>query len=387
MTAQCRKRSGVCAIAAAVLGSLVCLASSGCGMTGQGEADALLPKLEPPPSFVSMANARGYTFRAGPGVVEEASASIPKELMVYRVVHAQPTREMICELAENVGVSVVPELRATLPETVEGSYRQVGLIGELTADIMAKESNVAPDDKYVSYVSKALGGIRGDNLVVLNMTVMDDGNFTLGLQGTGPDPEGEGPTDKEARAIAERFVERSGLLPEGCKLGGVSQSASTSGGPELGERVIGRQVVYQQYLEGYPAGQFVVQVNGKGEIYKVHRNVRNVTPLASYPIVTPEEAIEALGEGRGSITGPARPGAPLGVMIDKIKLCYDQAAPMVHFETMQPSYWIEGSVEGYTDGFHALVPAVRPEYLAEEEGTSKPVSGGGAGPESEREPK
>ena len=365
MTAQCRKRSGVCAIAAAVLGSLVCLASSGCGITGQGEADALLPKLEPPIRWISHADPSRYVFRAAPGVVEEASTSIPKELMVYRVEHARPTREMICGLAEKVGVSVAPEFRASMPDTVEESYRRVGLIGELTADIMAKESNVGPDDKFVAYVAKRLGGITGDNLVVLNMTVMDDGNFTLGLQGTGPDPEGEGPTDKEARAIAERFVERSGLLPEGCKLGGISQSASTSGGPGLGERVIGRQVIYQQYLEGYPAGQFVVQVNGKGEIYKVHRNVRNVTPLASYPILTPEEAVEALREGRGSLTGPMRPGVVLDATIEKIKLCYDQGAPLLRFETMQPSYWIEGSVAGYSDGFHALVPAVRPEYLTD----------------------
>jgi len=335
-------------------------------MTRQREAAAELPKLKAPPRFVSLANAKGYTFRAAPGVLENASASIPKELMVYRVAHAQPTREMICELAEKVGVSVVPELRASMSDTAEERYRQVSLIGELTADIMVKESNVGPDDKFVAYVAKQLGGITGENLVVLNMTVMDDGVFTMGVLGSDPDPEGEGPTEEDARAIAERFVERSGLLPEGCKLGGVSQSASTSGRPGSGERVIGRQVVYECYLEGYPAGQFVLQVNGKGEIYRVHRSVRNMTPLASYPILTPEEAVEALREGRGSLTGPARPGEPLEATIDNIKLCYDQAALMSRFETMQPSYWIEGSVDGYGDGFHALVPAVRPEYLAEE---------------------
>jgi len=369
MTAQCRTRSAVYAITFAALGSLLCVAGLGCGKTGQREV-AALPRLEPSPRAVQGGTAPQYAFSIAPGLLADSSRSIPSELTVYSVVRQKLTRDVMCELAEKVGVSVAPEFRASMPDTVEEPYRRVGLIGELTSDIMAKESNVGPEDKYVAYVAKQVGGITGENLVVLNMTAMDDGNYTLGLRGSDPEPGGEAPTEEEARAIAERFVERSGLLPEGCELGGVSTSASVpaaeSGLGDVPEKAVGSQVVYQRYVNGYPGGQFVVQVNGKGEIYYVYRNARNVTPLGSYPILTPEEAVEALSEGRGSITGPTRPGAPLEATVEKIKLCYDQGAAAIPFETLQPSYWIEGSVDGYTDGFHALIPAVRPEYLEAE---------------------
>ena len=364
--------------------------AAGCGSTGRGTAAAALPKLKPPPRFTSQADPSRYVFRAAPGVLDGASRSAPSELMVYDVVHTQPTRERICELAERVGVSVVPQFRASMPETVEGSHRRVGLIGELTSDIMAKQSNLAPDDKYVSYVSERVGGITGDNLVVLNMTVMDSGSFSLNLRGTRPDSEGEAPTEKEALAIAERFVERTGLLPEGCELEGVSTSVSVPavqpGHGDVHEMAVGSEVVYQRYLDGYPVGQFVLQINGKGEISGVYRNALDLVPLAKYPILTPEEALEAVKAGRGTLSGPNLPGKDFGAVIEEIGIAYDEAPPGISCDTVQPIYRFRASIDGFHDGFSASVPAVRPEYL-EEEATSKQVSGGGAGPESESESK
>jgi len=356
---------------AVVLASLFCFPLLGCGSTArQGQAAAELPKLKAPPLFMQAGAMPQYVFAVEPAVLAAASRSVPAEMTIYSARHQELTRDLVCDLAERVGVSVLPELRATMSERVDAEYVDLTVIGELTADILTDQSNVTPDDKFVSLIASYVGGITGDNLVMLNMTVMDSGNFTINLRGANPDPGGGPPTEEDARAIAEHFVAESGLLPEGCELGGVSPSAYVPGPEsdqgEVQPRAIAGQVVYQRYLEGYPAGQFVLQINGKGEIYYVYRNARNATPLASYPILAPEEAIGALREGRGSLTGPMQPGVLLEATVEKIKLCYDQGAPMVRFETMQPSYWIEGSVEGYTDGFHALIPAVRPEYLEAE---------------------
>jgi len=356
---------------ALVLASLFCLPLLGCGSAApQGQAAAELPKLKAPPLFIQAGVTPQYAFVFERAVLAEASRSIPAEMTVYSVPRQDLTRDLVCDLADRVGVSVVPELRATMSERVDAKYVDLTLVGELTSDILTDKSNVTANDKFLSLIASSVGEIKGDNLVTLNMTVMDSGNFTINLRGANPDPGGRPPAEEDARAIAERFVERTGLLPEGCELGGVSPSAYVPGPEsdqgEVQPRAIAGQVVYQRYLEGYPAGQFVLQINGKGEIYYVYRNARNVTPLGSYPILTPEEAVEALSEGRGSITGPTRPGAPLEATVEKIKLCYDQGAAAIPFETLQPSYWIEGSVDGYTDGFHALIPAVRPEYLEAE---------------------
>jgi len=353
------------------LATVFCLPLLGCGSAvGQDQTSADLPKLKKPPLFVQAGVAPQYVFAVEPGLLSEASRTVPAEMTVYSVPRLELTRDLVCDFADRVGVSVLPEYRTTMAETVDSEYISLTVIGELTANLLTDESNVGPDDKFVSLIESRVGEIKGDNLVMLDMTVTESGNFTINLRGAHPDPAGNPSTEEDALAIAERFVEQSGLLPEGCELGGVSSSAYVPGpesaGGKIESRAIARQVVYQRYLDGYPAGQFVVQVNGKDEIYYVYRNARNVTPLASYPILTAEEAIEALEDGRGSVTGPALPGARLEATIEKIKLCYDQGAAGIPYETMQPSYWIEGNVAGYEDGFRALLPAVRPEHLEEE---------------------
>ena len=297
---------------------LFCLAGgcSGTVETGTGQARNL-PRL----SAVRLPRARSapsrYAFRASPGVVEEAQAKAPTEMMVYEVVREAPTRDTARELAD-----------------------------------------------------------LGD----LDVTVLDNGNYLLSFRVTPPKTEEQAPSDDEALALAEEFLDRTGLLPEGCELLGVQEGdyiEYTDPDREgIQKQVISKSVVYTRYRDGIQDGVFTVRVNG-ARVYGVLRNMRNTKPLASYPVLSPSEAVAALKAGDGVIDGPTSADETIEATIEAVDLEYYEGAAAWGFDTIQPVYRLSGSVEGQSKGFTARVPAVRPEYLAEEEATSKPVNRGG----------
>lgn len=352
---------------------------AGCAGSLDASAAAELPKLESPIHFVSSGARPEYRFTIPPDRLASISRTIPDELMVYSVVREPLTAETVCELAERVGVSVLPEIRATMPEMIAqesgdddpGASYDISVIGELTSNVMIQESTLDPDDPFVSYVSSWVeADVAGENRVVLNIWIADSGRFSISVRGARLDPADGAVTEEQALRIAETFVQRTGLLPEGVELGGVSRSdwvtASRPDGEGLEDRTIARQVTYQRYLDGYPAGQLRVTVNGRGEVYRVEQSARNLTPLAAYPILSPEEAIAAIEAGGGSLSGPGAPEAGIEATVENIRLHYEQGALRSRDETVQPCYRIEGSVSGYDEPFKASLPAVRPEYLLDE---------------------
>ena len=333
---------------------LLCLAGgcSGTVETGTGQARNL-PRL----SAVRLPRARSapsrYAFRASPGVVEEAQAKAPTEMMVYEIVREAPTRDTARELAERLGRTVSESRYEALPETSkDGRQYTVTLGGEVT--------------------DASLGD--------LDVTVLDNGNYLLSFRVPPPKSTDQAPPDDEALALAEEFLDRTGLLPEGCELLGVQEGDYIEyTGPDregIQKQVISRSVVYTRYRSGIQDGVFTVRVNGGG-VYEVLRNMRNTKPLASYPILSPAEAVAALKAGDGVIDGPFSADETVEATIEVVDLEYYEGAAAWGLDTVQPVYRLSGSVEGQSKGFTAQVPAVRPEYLAEEEATSKPVSRGG----------
>lgn len=338
---------------------------AGCDASARDDSQKSgLAKLESPVRFTSGAAVSAFEFSVAPGLMSKVSGSAPSELTIYQVTKQVPTRDMVCDIGERVGISVLPEIRARWPERDKNSSYQVGMIGRLTSPILLSESNVDENDRYISAV---LGETEEQDLVLLEVHLRDDGNFKLRPHGTWPRPEEEALTDERTLAIAKEFVEQTQLLPDGCQLVGVFPTTSVGfeapGEKGVKERVIGKQVIYKRHLDGYPDGQFIVQVNGRGQIFGVHRNARNVAPLAQYPILTPEEALESLRAGRGSLSGPTIPGKIAAAVVEEITIVYDEGAFATSYETIQPVYRLRGSVEGFNDGFSASVPAVRPEYL------------------------
>jgi len=295
-----------------------------------------LPQLVAPPLSRAAQMAPTYVFTTATGVV---SAQSPPPVMVYKVVRSQLTRDAVCDLATRAGVPVSAERYALLPETVSDERDYSATVGELT--------------------STSLGD--------LDVTLSDDGNLMLTIRSQYPDQTKEAPSDEACKAAAEEFLTRSGLLPEGCTFAGVKEGQaiefSTPERSETQHRVIGKAVVYHRQLSGLESGSFSVRVNGAGKVYRVTRNMRNVTPLRRYPVLSTAEAVQAIEAGAGVLTGPAGPNGPFYATIDRVEMIYYEGAPGTDMDAVQPVYVISGTVDGFKDRFNAMLPAVRPQYL------------------------
>jgi hypothetical protein len=189
--------------------------------------------------------------------------------------------------------------------------------------------------------------------------------------------------------VAEDFVKRSGLLPEGCRFERVSAGELvTENLPGGGSRQkpLGTTVVYTRDLSGIPDGSFSIRVNGRERVYRVSRGARNVTPFHAYPLLTPAEALEALRAGDGSLSGPWAPPGLWEAVVDSIRLLYNSGAPGWKMGTIQPIFSISGTTPRSSDRWFAMVPAVRRGYLKQlDRGRGGGGhAGGGAGPRVSR---
>jgi redox-regulated HSP33 family molecular chaperone len=138
---------------------------------------------------------------------------------------------------------------------------------------------------------------------------------------------------------------------------------STAENSETQKRVTAKAAVYHRLLSGLESGSFTVRVNGAGKVYRVTRNMRDVTALRPYPVLSTAEALQAIEAGNCVITGPAGPNGPYHATIDRVQMIYYEGSPGTDMDTVQPVYVISGTVEGFRDRFKAMLPAVRPQYL------------------------
>jgi len=334
------RRYAVCVLVAAIaVTSWVILRAMPRANSGDpsGSGPASLPLLQPPslPVPSQVPAGRGYTFTALPGVV---SAAMPASIPVYQVARVQPKRDMVCDLARSLGVDVSAERYASLPQVSSHRREYTTALGEVTP------------------------GGDGD----VYITLSDDGNYMVNMTSQAPGQDSEACSDEEARTAADAFLAQSGLLPKDCTFTGVDPGEAVDYDAPNGSvaiRMIGKQVVYKRYLNGIEDGHFSVRVNGARKVYGILRNMRDLASMKRYPVLSKLEAVKALEAGEGMFVGPSGPSSGVAV-IEHVNLVYYEAAPGWSVDTVQPVYSITGSIQGSTDGFLGLVPAVRPEYLA-----------------------
>ena len=328
---------GVCCVAAAFAGL------RGRGLVGvcwPASARANLQRVvlprpaSPPPS---------YSFTEAPGVVDAAADKLPAQVMVYAVARKAATRDVVCELASSLGVTVSAERYASLPETMEDGMED----GREYSVTLGEAGPTSPGD--------------------LQITAADDGNYMISVESQVPmdEKDREALSDEATAASARDFLATSGLLPERCEFAHVQEADSTEF-TEAGRQkrvVLGKHAVYYRYLDGIQDGTFGVTVNGAGRVYHIRRNMRNIVPLQSHPILSPREAVDALKSGQAVVAGPSDPGKAYSAIIETVELVYYEGAAGLRIDTIQPIYRFEGRVEGHGDRFSAQLSAVRPEYL------------------------
>ncbi|MCJ7822921.1 MAG: hypothetical protein MUQ26_07595, partial [Armatimonadetes bacterium] len=177
-------------------------------------------------------------------------------------------------------------------------------------------------------------------------------------------------SDVETKEIAERFVRKPGLLPEGCQFAEVRPDCAVNAGGRrvfgvdgAAPRVLSREVVYSRRVDGSELGQFRVRVNGEGEVYEVDCQVPRVAPVRRYPILGPEEARSRLWPG----ALPSHIWGPATAEITSVALEYGQEGDRPAL--VQPLYVLQGmafGANGPTELFTVRIPAVRPEYFSYE---------------------
>lgn len=281
-----------------------------------------------------------YVFSAAPGLTDQV---VPTALPVYQVVRVKPTRDMVCDLAERAGVPVSPERYALMQETQAHPFPQL------------------------TYYSATVGQLTETSLGELDVDLFESGSYMLRFRNREPEPADEALSDSATRAAAEAFLAHSGLLPEGCTFTLVGEGQSTDSTSDQGQsyqkRVNSKTVIYERHLDGIPCGSLEVEVNGRGEVCAVRRNMPNLVPIGDYPLISVAEAVDALEEGRAAVAGPFRPGEPIPATLDKAGIVYYEGSPLLSLETVQPVYVLGGPVQGYSNRFHAYVHALRPEHL------------------------
>ena len=344
-----RRRAVGAVTGLAMITAIACCAAVGAGRSEPQSTgrSGRLPVLEYP--GLGYTTAPHYYFTCSQEALDAARMYNPREAVVYLVVRQTPTKAKVRDLAERVGVPVSDDRYATMPEVPPSGDEYSATVGRLTASSL------------------------GD----LDVTLDDPGNYMASVRSEYPDPHGrEAPFNDDAAAIADAFVKRSGLLPDGCRLTtvGVGEAVSENlPDGRIGQKVLGRGVVYRRYLGGIPDGSLDVRVNGRGKVYNVTSRMCNIKPFRTYPILTPEEAVKAMMSGEGSLSGPWSPPGLLGAAVDSITLYYYQG---FSGDTVQPLFSISGTVARSTDRWSAVVPAIRPEYLKPPD-RGRPGSGGG----------
>jgi len=283
-----------------------------------------------------------YVFSAAPGLTDQV---VPTALPVYQVVRVKPTRDMVCDLAERAGVPVSPDRYALMPETQAHPFPQL------------------------TYYSATVGQLTETSLGELDVQLFESGSYMLRFRNREPEPADEALSDSAARAAADAFLAQSGLLPEGCTFalvgGGQSTESTSDQGQTYQKRVNSKTVIYERRLDGILCGSLQVEVNGRGEVCAVRRNMPNLVPIGDYPLISVAEAVDALKQGRAAVAGPFRPGEPIPATVDTVRLVYYEGSMLLNLDTVQPIYVLGGPVEGYPNPFHAYLHALRPEYLVE----------------------
>jgi len=276
-------------------------------------------------------NVHGGIEVAGPYGVQEISdvtcsialPEYPEQVMVYKTVDTNASKDDALKMAEKFGMS------GPLEENVLSYYIK--------------------GDPYTFEIEKEGG--------CLSYTWY--GRYNEG-EGYRDFPENL-PTDEEARKIAETFLTSHDLLPEGAVYSGVAHGEGfflNSTDNTSIQTYKDTQVSFTGTLNDLPVfGNWMyVTIGGNGDILRIFKRWREAEPYKEFEILSPKEAIEALKQ-TGIVT---EVNAPQTATITGMKIGYYASPPGDDQPYLKPTYYFKGTVEGEKGNgtFFQYIPAV-----------------------------
>lgn len=253
-------------------------------------------------------------------------ASVPAELMVYRVV--APT------------VSLA---------SVEAEAKRFGVQGR------------ARRDKALTMVRSAVGDVVVDNIT-------GSVNWITPAYEAASTPMRSRLSDEEYAARAQAFMEERGLWESDYFLVGVGQY-TVEDEPVMVEVSFGRRLNGRPWQGVGP--KKTVAFGGDGEIVGFFSVWREVKPLTRYPLVRPIDAIAQVEAGDALVSSDE---LDVDAIVEQVELVYLNDGAGVQMQYVAPYYRFSGkTVTGRP--FTAVTRAIPLEYVNERAGTS-PGSGG-----------
>jgi hypothetical protein len=179
------------------------------------------------------------------------------------------------------------------------------------------------------------------------------------------------PTPEAARKAADDFLAMIGPLAAPIHFSEVVKGEELiyGSGDKPGDRVVTKlNVSYFAKMDDIPVFNAVgIQVGaGPAVVYMANR-LRQVVPAGKVPIMSPQEAFDLLGQGKGYYE--ASTVAPAKRSVDSIQLVYWQSPLATDLIYVVPVYMFTGPEkhQGWPDDkWSAFVEAIRPEYLEEQ---------------------
>ncbi len=279
------------------------------------------------------------------GVLEAAEMYFPPEMEMLEVIHSEPTKQQAMALATRIGQLPPAGVLAPFPQwpQLPGNYSWG--FGDFHMELFA-DGNLG-----LFWADRDLAGEHLAN----------------------PSPgSAYALTVDKAVAIADQFLKETGLLPNGARMTDVTPKTMVTRYNEATGRdettVVACSVNYRHFRDGFPEGGIGITLNGKGEVVKVNKNMRDVRSLGRYPILSPDEARGAIWSPTSQVTtGSNAPScSPVRAEIDSVQMEYYQGSTAERIDTIQPFYIFIGTGwdgEGRPQKFGAMVPAIRPEYV------------------------
>jgi len=298
------------------------LLAAGCA---HEETGPLIPRIEQM-SPADRASTERCTF-----ALQTALPSAPETLRVYSVRTGMAKKPILLKLIEALPIESTPEVEELL-QAIEDAPEPVGerlslSVGGWQVEVLRGGAWVCRrDDRADGYADMVAGR------------------------------KIEPPSATSVRKVADSFLARTGLMPEG------AQFLSVRATRRINSTAVAWSASYGGDLDGLPVQAGVsVRVGPDLELLSARNSFREVIPDRMVPILSAQEAFDLLGTGEGYFEATTvEPGKR---DVASARLTYWQGALGVDFDYLVPVYVFEFDGAAPSEPEAAFVEAIRPEYL------------------------
>jgi hypothetical protein len=259
---------------------------------------------------------------------EIAFPTVPEKMAVYTVDRTISEKELL-QIADNLGVShVVSKNPSGLIFVGEGDYKISSYKGAIDYSNRTSQPGYSPE-----YIDSHL------------------------------------PSDKEARKIADEFLDQYTLRPDSAVFYDTTHNVGHFISPEKGVKIKNSESInvwYKHWINDYMilTDKLRVEVDVHGQVRRMFMEWPHYEPYREFPIIGPEEAYGYLEDS--PIVIPDGMKNPEKATVTKISLVYIDHTMTEDLDYLIPVYYFQGVVQG--DGkeaaFYQCIPAT-PEFTAE----------------------